>query len=204
MFTGIIKNTGILKEKSGFTMVFESGLAGIETGESIAVNGVCLTVERKERSKFYVRVSPQTLKNTTLASIKKGELVNLESSIKPAESFGGHLVTGHVDGTGKIKYLKKEKDFIIMAVAISKELMSGIVEKGSVAIDGISLTVSGINMDCITVTVIPYTFHNTNVSKKREGAAVNIELDIIGKYVRKYLSGRKIEITEEFLKNKGF
>jgi len=178
----------------------------VSPGESIAVDGVCLTaVEADERSVRF-DVLMETLHRTGFGERKLGDLVNLERALRLGDAMGGHMVTGHVDGTGTIRSLTRAgRDWVVEA-ACSNELLSGIVPKGSIALDGISLTVAELRAESFTVHIIPHTWQNTSLSQARVGRLVNLETDIIGKYVARYLQKGlpSSHIGWDTLKNAGF
>lgn len=190
MFTGIIEETGKIKEKiykgNGYKIKIEADkiFDDLKEGDSISVNGVCLTVEEINGKSFSVSISPQTINKTNLGDIKTGEYVNLERSLKIGDRVGGHFVTGHIDFKTKISSLIKKGDFFIMKVKIPDEYEKYIVKTGSIAIDGISLTVAGKNENEITIYLIPYTIEKTNLKYKRVGDYVNVEIDIFSKYLK--------------------
>lgn len=211
MFTGIIEGVGTVKsiEKKGAfgRIVVEAGalLEGTGLGDSIAVSGVCLTVTSLSGNNFSADISDETLRVTVLGELKSGDKVNLERSLTLSKPLGGHLVTGHTDGIGTIKRITPKGDTVDMEIKAGPELLAQIVKKGSVAIDGISLTVADISDSGFKVVIIPHTLKMTTLPYKKEGAKLNIETDIIGKYVEKYFSaGRKGGITEDFLSENGF
>ncbi len=211
MFTGIIEDVGRVKsvekrEASGRIKIETAlDLDEVRTGGSISVNGVCLTVTRLSRGVFDADLSDETLRVTTLGTLKDGDKVNLERALTLSRPLGGHLVTGHVDGLGTIRSRAIRSDYMDLEVEVPSELMAQIVLKGSVAVDGISLTVAGVGLKGFKVAVIPQTLKETTLLLRAEGSKVNVETDIIGKYVEKFfLAGRKTEITEDFLAEHGF
>lgn len=210
MFTGIIQTIGKVKgvEKKGssaiITIDYNGSLAGINIGDSVAVDGACLTVVKISPSHFEADISGETLRLTTLGSIKAGERVNLEKSLTPSTPMGGHFVTGHVDGVCFINRKTAEGEFAVFDFNIPNELQSQIVKKGSVALDGISLTVTDLTSNGFRVAIIPHTLKNTTLSLKKQGDRVNIETDVIAKYVERFLSANKQGIDEAFLKKHGF
>lgn len=215
MFTGIIQGLGVVKgiEKRG-----ESGRITIQVqdsrfkiqgptlhfsvGDSIAVDGVCLTVVEVQANSFSCDLSEETIKSTTLGGMKRGTKVNLEKALRASDHIGGHIVTGHVDGTGVITKKTARGDFSIMEFDIPKGLIKQVVKRGSIAIDGISLTVVEVWEGGIRVHLIPHTLKVTNLSVKGVGDRVNVETDIIGKYVERFLVGYK-GIDEGFLRRTG-
>ena len=211
MFTGIIETIGTLKsvEKRGgsakivITSPFKDG--DIKTGDSIAVDGACLTVVSFKDGQFVADVSEETLKKTTLGGLKKGDKVNLERPLTPLKPLGGHIVTGHIDCVGKINGARHSGDYAEFEFSIPEEFQRFLIYKGSVAIDGISLTVAKITESGFTVALIPHTLKETTLGLKNAGGKVNIETDIIGKYVERFLSVyKKGGVTEGFLEEHGF
>ncbi|MBQ9206351.1 MAG: riboflavin synthase [Treponema sp.] len=199
MFTGIIEEIGIIKKLSlgGNSGSLEIGakkvLAGTNIGDSIAVNGVCLTVTSLSANSFCADVMAETVRRTSLHSLSAGSEVNLERAMSAEGRFGGHIVSGHIDGIGTITKLQKEENAVWVYISSSKEILSLIVEKGSIAIDGISLTVATRSDTAFSVSVIPHTAKETTLLSKRVGDIVNLENDIIGKYVRALLSHQSEE-----------
>ncbi len=210
MFTGIIESAGRVREVRKGRMLIETGFDDMVKGESVAVNGVCLTVSgivsvKKNITIFVVDVSPETLKKTNLGQLGQGETVNMERALKAGDRFGGHMVTGHIDGTGRIKSIKKHTGFRLIEISLPEEMFGNIVSKGSIAVDGISLTVADIlPAGSFNVSIIPHTAEVTTLGGKKAGDRVNVELDVLGKYVQKGLQDKKDKITESFLREKGF
>ncbi|MBI5875369.1 MAG: riboflavin synthase [Deltaproteobacteria bacterium] len=212
MFTGIIQTIGKVKgvEKKGssaaiITIDHNGSLTGINIGDSVAVDGACLTVVKIFPSHFEADISGETMRLTTLGSIKAGERVNLEKSLTPSTPMGGHFVTGHVDGVGFIIRKTAEGEFAVFDFNIPNELrLNHIAKKGSVALDGISLTVADLTSNGFRVAIIPHTLKNTTLSLKKQGDRVNIETDVLAKYVERFLSANKQGIDEAFLKKHGF
>lgn len=210
MFTGIVEKLGrvVAIERRGRDGAIRIdggwGLTEIALGDSICVNGVCLTVSSLEGKILAVDVSGETLRRTNLGDLGSGDSVNLERSLRLCDRLGGHLVTGHVDGTGTINERFREGDSYRFRFEIPEELSPTVVEKGSVAVDGISLTVSSADGRFFQAYVIPYTFERTTLKLRKPGDWVNIETDIIGKYVRKILSPQRKGVTLETLMNSGF
>jgi len=190
MFTGIIEEIGKIKGKrykgNGCEIIIEGDkiFEDLKIGDSISVNGVCLTVEVIKNKNFSVSLSSQTLKNTNLGEIKVGEYVNLERALKIGDRIGGHFLTGHVDFKTKIYSFKKEGEFYLMRILIPKEYKKFIVKKGSIGIDGISLTIAETFENGIIIYLIPFTIENTNLKYKKEGDFVNIEIDIFAKILK--------------------
>ena len=193
MFTGLVEDVGrvesLVTNKQSAVLTVESGLPipAISLGSSIAVNGACLTVVQKTKKSFSFDVSPETLERTSLATSKPGTLLNLERSMRLDDRLGGHLVTGHIDGVGIVRSIERKGDFTFFSFRIAQRLGSLLVSKGSVAVDGISLTVNGCGLREFNVAVIPFTLQNTNLRVRRVGDKVNIETDLIGKYVHRFI-----------------
>ena len=202
MFTGIIEEIGSVKRvsvggKSGsIEIAAKKVLDGTKVGDSIAVNGVCLTVTSLGSSSFTADVMAETLRRSSLGSLLLGNGVNLERAMAADGRFGGHLVSGHIDGTGTISKMQKEENAVWVHIQANSEILNLIVEKGSIAIDGISLTVAGVSDSEFSVSVIPHTAKETTLLSKKAGDTVNLENDIIGKYVQKLLGGRSLGASE--------
>jgi riboflavin synthase len=192
MFTGLIEAVGEIAEikptPGGSRMRVDVPLAAeFVTGESVAVNGVCLTVVSADASGFHADVSPETMRVSTLGTIRRGALVNLERSLRADGRLGGHFVQGHVDAMGTIDDLRDEGESHWLTVKFPPDLAPFIVRKGSIAVNGISLTVAGVDERLFDVQVIPFTWANTNLRVSRPGDVVNVECDILGKYVARSL-----------------
>ena len=190
MFTGIISHIAKVKSIRGNTLVFEADKSlakKLKKGDSIAVDGVCLTIEQKlgVGPLIQVAVMPETLRRTALGNLKKGDLVNFELPLSISGRFDGHIVQGHVDGMAEIADIKKEGDSHLFTFKVSKRLGRYIVEKGSIAVNGISLTVIDANDKTFTVGIIPYTWKHTILSGAKVGDKVNVEVDILAKYLEK-------------------
>jgi riboflavin synthase len=201
MFTGLIEDVGrvasLVLNKQSAVLTVESSLAlrGIPLGASIAVNGACLTVVQKGKGTVAFDVSPETLERTSLATVEPGTLLNLERSMRLEDRLGGHLVTGHIDGVGSVHSVEKKGDFTFFSLRLAQRLGSLLVSKGSVAVDGISLTVNRCSARGFSVAIIPFTMQNTNLRARRVGDKVNVETDLIGKYVRHFVNQRtKIQL----------
>lgn len=187
MFTGIINHTGRLKSyslgKQTLSIEVPALASQLALGDSLAINGVCLTLTEKEKDTLSFNLSEETLKKSTLGSLRYGERVNLEPPLTLSSPLGGHLVTGHVDATGKVLNIRTTKNGKRISVSFPPDLKPFFVPKGSVALDGVSLTVNQLHPGALEVEVIPITLENTNIGSWRTGHRVNIECDIIGKYV---------------------
>ena len=203
MFTGIVEECGtvlgVLKNGvSGSVQIQASTvLEGTKTGDSIAVNGVCLTVTKLTKSSFTADVMAETFRRTNLGNLGKNSRVNLERAMAADGRFGGHIVSGHIDGTGVISRIKEEGNAVWIYISAPQSILNLIVEKGSVAVDGISLTVAAVSDKEFAVSVIPHTRENTALSGKKTGAVVNLENDIIGKYVQKLTGTAQINESSE-------
>ncbi len=213
MFTGIIEDKGIVKElrrAAPSVIVVKTAITAseIKNGDSISINGACLTVIRINGDILTFDVSPETFNVTALKRLKVNDTVNLERAVKVGGRFDGHIVSGHIDGIGKIVGKKRMGDFFVVRVSADKELLKHIVKKGSIAVDGISLTVNGVDDAGFDFVVIPHTYKMTNLNEVQSGAAVNIETDILAKYVEKLLKNSKgdakSKVNASFLAEHGF
>jgi len=209
MFTGIIEGLGTIKRLNmkGADAVLEIeatiDMADVRLGDSIAVNGACLTVTEKNQNIFHADVSAETLDKTNLKQLHPGSNVNLEKSLRVGGYLGGHFVLGHVDGTGRVLSKEQKSGSVIFAIQTDDTLSRYIVEKGSVAIDGISLTINKVEKGRFYVNIIPHTAKKTTLLSKKESDTVNIETDILGKYVEKLLQSPR-GIDNDFLEKHGF
>ncbi|HJZ71712.1 MAG TPA: riboflavin synthase [Vicinamibacterales bacterium] len=188
MFTGLVEAVGELIERKptsrGFRLRIGTALAGeVSPGDSLAVNGVCLTVILAEHQEVHADVGPETHRVTTLGSLAPGCAVNLERPLRADSRFGGHFVQGHVDAVGHIEELRPDADFHWLTVSFPSQLAPFLVHKGSVAVDGISLTVAGLGADRFDVQIVPFTMEHTNLSRAQVYDRVNLECDMVGKYV---------------------
>jgi riboflavin synthase alpha subunit len=195
MFTGLIEALGQIEEvartATGIRIVVATDLAGeLTPGDSLAINGVCLTVVDAGRGRMQADVSPETARVTTLGALVAGARVNLERSLRADARIGGHFVQGHVDGTGRLEAVKPEEDSYRLTFSFPPELDPYIVTKGSIAVDGVSLTVASMERNRFDVQIIPFTWLHTNLSGGRRGDPVNLECDILGKYAVKALGQR--------------
>ena len=197
MFTGLIQDVGKvvslrLTEKAAILVVeTRLPLRSMELGASIAVNGACLTLTKKGKNSFAVDVSPETLNRTSLGLLGIGSLVNLERPLRLQDGLGGHLVTGHVDGAAVVDAIERHGQFTYFTFRIPAHLGSFLVSKGSIAVDGISLTINECSRKRFSVAIIPFTLEHTNLRARRLGDRVNIETDLIGKYVQKLIKAQK-------------
>lgn len=220
MFTGIIEEVGTINRITGGTgstgaklvINAQTVLQNTKIGDSIAVNGVCLTVTDLTNTSFTADVMPETLRRSNLGALKSGSRVNLERAMPADGRFGGHIVSGHIDSTGVICNFTDEGNAIWVQINCAAEILSLIVEKGSITIDGISLTVAYVDEKSFKVSVIPHTASQTSLTGKKTGDVVNLENDIVAKYVQKLLGtavpqkngAGSCSITEEFLRENGF
>ncbi|MDD6059373.1 MAG: riboflavin synthase [Ruminococcus sp.] len=215
MFTGIVEEVGTVREiRKGQTSSFieiqaKTVLSDVHIGDSIAVNGVCLTVTEFSADSFRADVMNETLNRSSLGSLRSGSHVNLERAMPANGRFGGHIVSGHIDGTGVITDIRRDGISVWYTIGTTAAVMRYIVEKGSVSIDGISLTVAKVTDSSFSVSIIPHTAEQTVLSYKKNGDTVNLENDIIGKYVEKLINPQNSPkepngITMEFLAKNGF
>jgi len=206
MFTGIVEEIGTVRDTGRNRLAFEARevLDGARTGDSIAVNGVCLTVVSLENHGFTVNVMPETLRRTNLGGLHCGDLVNLERALLLGGRLGGHLVLGHVDDTGEVMSVLSEEDARIVRVSAADRLMRYIVNKGSIAVDGVSLTIADLDDVSFAVSLVVYTMEGTTLGRKRAGDLVNLEVDILAKYVENLKEREGERLTPEFLREYGF
>ncbi|MCR9011581.1 riboflavin synthase [Gabonibacter chumensis] len=216
MFTGIIEEIGTIKgmKRGDRSVVLEVEarkiLEDVKIGDSIATNGVCLTVAAIKGDRFFADVMPETVTRSNLGSLRAGDRVNLERALCANGRLGGHIVSGHIDGTGKIVNREKDENAIWITIEASAALLRYVVDKGSITIDGISLTVAGVSEDRFQVSIIPHTQHETTLVQKAIGEVVNLENDIVAKYIEKLLKPispsdeRKPGLTLDFLLANGF
>lgn len=215
MFTGIIEEVGDVEALSrrGTAALLEvrstKVLEGMQLGDSVAVNGVCLTVRRLSSGSFQAELSEETLSRSSLGNLKKGNLVNLERPLLATSRLGGHFVQGHVDAVGKVMAIRVDGKFAAWKFHLPDSIERYVVEKGSIAIDGISLTVASLTKGAIEVALIPHTLENTNLRTRQIGDEVNLECDVLAKYVESMLRQResnqgKPRLTEQYLKDRGY
>lgn len=197
MFTGLVEEIGIIqaatRQQGGvrFVLAAERVLEGLEIGDSISVSGVCLTVVKKGAGSFEVEAVQETLQRSTLAHWTEGTAVNLERALAVGGRVGGHFVQGHVDGIGRVQDLQTRPPGYWLTLRLSDECAALCVEKGSIAIDGVSLTIARVNAEMISLAVIPHTAEHTTLCRRQAGDEVNVETDLLGKYVQRLLTGGK-------------
>ena len=215
MFTGIVEEVGVIRQirrgahSSVLTIGAETVLSDLKIGDSVAVNGVCLTATSLGSGFFTADVMHETLRRSSLGSLTSGSRVNLERAMAANGRFGGHIVSGHIDGTGRIAATRRDDNAVWYTVETPAPLLRYIVEKGSITVDGISLTVARVDGNGFAISAIPHTVAQTVLRNRRPGDLVNLENDIIGKYVEKLLTpapetGAEGGITREFLAQYGF
>jgi riboflavin synthase len=196
MFTGLVETLGTVRDITSdgagrVLAITEPRLAPeLSLGESVAVNGACLTVVARDLESFHFQAGPETLQRTNLGELQAGERVNLERALRLGDRLGGHLVQGHIDGLGRIASRQREGDWALFWFTCPPELATQMVGKGSVVVDGVSLTVVDVRQDGFSVALIPHTLENTTLGWKQAGASVNLETDLLAKYVWKYLASR--------------
>lgn len=195
MFTGIIEEVGQINNirslDGGKELTISCGFAGeVQVDQSISINGVCHTVTAHDAETFSVQSVEETLRKTNIGTLAEGDLLNLERSLRPDQLLDGHLVQGHVDSTGTIEAIQKEGTDRLVTIAYPDDFADLIVGRGSIAVDGISLTIAKEFEDTFTVAIIPYTFEHTNLTARKLGDTVNLEFDVLGKYVVRYLENR--------------
>jgi riboflavin synthase len=188
MFTGLIEAVGTIAEvrpvESGFRIRIRTAIAAdVREGESVAVNGVCLTAINPRADEWQAEIGPETARVTSLGGLKTGALVNLERAMRADGRFGGHLVLGHVDGTGTVQAIRPDADFTWVSVGFPEPLAPYLIHRGSIAVDGISLTVAGLSRSNFDVQIVPFTWTHTNLPGLRIGDQINLECDMVGKYV---------------------
>lgn len=193
MFTGIVQECGRIKKiektkgKTRFKIASKTVASKLKIGSSVSCNGVCLTVIKHNKNFFEVEVIPETLKRTNLGDLKLGAPINLEPSLRLDDELGGHFIIGHIDGIGKIIGLKKEGDSILMEIKPPEKLIKYIAYKGSIACDGVSLTIAKLKKKNFVIALIPYTLRVTNLSKKKIGDRINLEVDMVARYIEKLI-----------------
>ena len=218
MFTGIIEEIGEIlamqrgRESMTLTVKAQKILEDVKPGDSIATNGVCLTVAALGKNSFKADVMHETMNRSALGTLTIGSRVNLERAMRADGRFGGHMVAGHIDGTGQITDIQKDDNAVWYTIAAKQEILRYIIEKGSIAIDGISLTVAKVTKESFSVSVIPHTLQQTTLAERKKGDIVNLENDMVGKYIEKFLNieapkdaqNAKSRIDTKFLMKNGF
>jgi riboflavin synthase len=199
MFTGIINHLGLFKRyhqgQKEIIIEAPSLSSGLVIGESVAVNGVCLSLTKKEKHTLFFDLSQETLQKTNLSSLRPGKKLNLELPLTPSSLLSGHLVTGHIDSRGKVLRITEKRPGKSMTISLPTELKKYFIPKGSVAVNGVSLTIASLTPSSFEVELIPITLKNSNLGELRRGDEVNIECDIIGKYVYNWISEEKANLT---------
>ena len=209
MFTGIVEELGIVNvikkgvKSAQLSISAKKIFSDLKLGDSVATNGVCLTVTSINQNTFTADVMNETLVKSSLSELKAGSVVNLERAMHVNDRFGGHIVSGHIDGLGKIISITKDDIAFWYKIKTTSEIMRYIIKKGSITIDGISLTVAKLEQNSFSVSIIPHTLSNTVLKNKKIGDMVNLENDIIGKYIEKFVNN-KSGITKEYLTKQGF
>jgi len=215
MFTGLIEEIGEVKhivkglKSAKITISASKVLNGVKIGDSICTNGVCLTVVEFTKDTFTVDAMPETIKRSNLKSLKAGSKVNLERALKLGDRLGGHIVSGHIDGVGIINNMEKDDNAIWVSIKSTSDILKYIIQKGSITIDGISLTVAYVDNEIFKVSIIPLTKEETTLLSKTIGQEVNLECDVVGKYIERFTTfnkeqKQKSHIDINFLKENGF
>ncbi len=211
MFTGLVEEIGIVKkitksvQSAKITIAAGQLLEDVKIGDSICTNGVCLTVNNLSNKEFSVDVMPETIRNSNLKNLSSGSKVNLERALKASDRLGGHIVSGHIDGIGVVNAFKEEENATWITIATNENILKYIVERGSIAIDGTSLTVAYVDDKTFKVSIIPHTKEKTILLHKKVGDEVNLECDVLGKYIEKLtLHREKKTIDMDFLASNGF
>jgi riboflavin synthase len=214
MFTGIVEEIGTITSVQGskdaivFTIAAQKIMGDMSLGDSISVNGVCLTVTDFSPASFSVDVMPETVKGTSLNQLKQGSKVNLERAMAANGRFGGHFVSGHVDGIAKISKKQRVSNAVYYELQVAEELTDTLIHKGSITIDGISLTIFGLEKDKVVISIIPHTLTESILGTKAVGDIVNIECDMIGKYIKKFINQqvnpKNSSLSKSFLADNGF
>lgn len=211
MFTGIVKELGVVDhvdataEGARVVIVAPQTASRVQVGDSVAINGVCLTVVRKDREQLQFDAVQETLRRSNLGNLKPGERVNLEDALRVGEAMGGHFVQGHVDTTGVVERLIPQGNAVVMVVGVAEEWMRYAVPKGSVAVDGVSLTIVDVGRDDFSVWLIPHTRAMTTLGLRRIGDRVNVEFDMLAKYIERLLEGRRGGgVNMDLLRRTGF
>jgi riboflavin synthase len=206
MFTGIVEETGRVSRVSLRRLVISAGkvLEGLKPGDSLAVNGACLTVAGFDDNSFSVDVMPETLRRTNLGKLAAGDEVNLERALALGDRLGGHLVQGHIDATGRVRAVRREGEARLLDIEAPPELMAYIVERGFITVDGISLTVTGRDSSAFSVSIVEFTGRRTTIGRRQVGDTINLEVDIMAKYVEQLNKPARSGVTAELLREHGF
>lgn len=215
MFTGLVEEIGTIEniikgtKSAKITITARKVLEDVKLGDSISTNGVCLTVVNFTESSFTVDVMPETMRRSNFKNLKHGSRVNLERALRLGDRLGGHIVSGHIDGTGLIKLVEEEDNATWVTIEASEDILKYVIEKGSIAIDGTSLTVAYVDNTSFKVSIIPMTKDETTLLSKKVGEEVNLECDMVGKYIERLAmfkgkEEKKSSISMEFLRNNGF
>lgn len=206
MFTGIIQERGKIQKTIPGRLWIEAGgvVDGLRVGDSVAINGACLTVTSLTGSSFTVDVAPETVRRTTLGGLTMGDEVNVESALALGGRLGGHLVLGHVDDTGRVLSVAPEQDAYIIRIGVSARLMRYLAVKGFVAVDGVSLTIADLDDFSFSASLVPYTFNHTTLRARRPGDLVNLEVDVLARYLERLKEREGRELTLEYLAENGF
>jgi len=210
MFTGIIEEVGIVKSVTShgigkrITIECTEVLSDTKLGDSISTNGVCLTVTDISKNSFSADVMPETMRMSNLGAFRNGSQVNLERALSLSTRLGGHIVSGHIDCIGKVLSFKTESNAVWVTISIPRDMSKYVIQKGSITLDGISLTVADIQHEIVKVSIIPTTKDETTLLKKNVGDIINVECDVIGKYVEKLFKKNEGSISIDFLKENGF
>ena len=215
MFTGLIEEIGIVKsirindESAAISIAANTITKDMKVGDSVNTNGACLTVTSLSSSGFTVDAVAETMRRTNLSKLKSGDKVNLERALQLSDRLGGHMVSGHIDGTGTIAQINTEGNAQIVTIETESEILKYIIEKGSIAIDGISLTIMTVDKSSFEVAIIPHTSHETTLISKIKGNTVNLECDMVGKYIERFLNLKEDKKSESkidmaFLREHGF
>ncbi|MBU0700368.1 riboflavin synthase [bacterium] len=206
MFTGIIEEIGTIRQKTSCSMVIDAEIiiSDLRCGDSVAVNGTCLTATKVNKDSFSADVSPETLRLTNLQNLIPGDKVNMERALKLESRLGGHLVTGHIDGTIRLIEKKMDAESLVLKFSTTDDLSRYIIKKGSVCIDGISLTVVDIVGNIFSVCIIPHTAQQTTLFLRQTGYLANLEADVMGKYVERLIQPVKQGLTNNFMAEHGF
>ena len=206
MFTGIIEEIGVVQTSGAGKLIISAGkvLEDMALGDSIAVNGACLTVTGVNQDSFSVDVMPETLRRTNLGLLRAGSRVNLERALKAGGRLGGHLVLGHIDDAGKVASIVPEGNAVLFKCSASPQIMRYVVDKGFIAVDGVSLTVVEHDISSFKVSLVAYSRENTILSERKPSDLVNLEVDIIAKYVESLSRGERSSVTLDLLQERGF